>query len=413
MCVFPLQLLLDYDQLSKQARKMLPFSSPNKLETLIVSRADSASPSVLEQVLKRLSKSSLLRLVLGVRSDRTTVQRLASRWFGEEPAVFVPNVGQVRAWGSKVEVHFIKSGSYVSYNHKTKEASADWSLLSRLSKATQLLERIGNFLVDLDVPTRTALVLLFSQFPQSMKDPKLESLQQSWNENTKPIEWFVETHGIKVQDMASPQLPVVTFSHDKDQVLELNEELTTQVSQETVLDRRLSDGQDRLLCHAVRLSDRLRNNDSATRELWPYLCSLCPAVLRLVVGMPVLLLVNLSKDVEHDQGLVAGSWGTVVSFESGRNPEVCFVSSRGENRVLVLEPVTVRYVLGLVATSDAWYELKQYPIAPAFVLHESLLSVCPIRNSLAVWTRSPRNDEKDFVFKLKGLVHGTIKTVCH
>jgi len=140
---------------------------------------------------------------------------------------------------------------------------------------------------------------------------------------------------------------------------------------------------------------------------------LCPAVLRLVVGMPVLLLVNLSKDVEHDQGLVAGSWGSVVSFESGRNPEVCFVSSRGENRVLVLEPVTVRYVLGLVATSDAWYELKQYPIAPAFVLHESLLSVCPIRNSLAVWTRSPRNDEKDFVFKLKGLVHGTIKTVCH
>jgi hypothetical protein len=230
---------------------------------------------------------------------------------------------------------------------------------------------------DPDADNLAALRTLFAQIPGALARPQLDMLPGPRADMTL-LEWFAETFRIDDASFVNQQLPVVVPSsrNTAQEVAEMNDMATEQL---------VAIGAEKhVFVEAVEASPQLRERPAR----WALMSAVAPPVLKLAVGMPVLLLHTL-RGATQAQTLEQGLVGRVLAFENGRRPIVSFYGTEQtghERTVLALEPVAFRPTLGLSLASPVWARVKQFPLAPAFFLHETLTQSIPLRSAWCQWT---------------------------
>jgi hypothetical protein len=230
---------------------------------------------------------------------------------------------------------------------------------------------------DPDADNLAALRTLFAQIPIALSRPQLDTLPGPRADMTL-LEWFAETFRIDDGSFVSQQLPVVipATRNTAQEVAEMNDMATEQLV--------ALGAEKHVFVEAVEASPRLRERPAR----WGLMSAVAPPVLKLAVGMPVLLLHTL-RGATQAQTLEQGLVGRVLAFENGRRPIVSFYGTEQtghERTVLALEPVAFRPTLGHSLASPVWARVKQFPLAPAFFLHETLTQSIPLRSAWCQWT---------------------------
>jgi hypothetical protein len=247
--------------------------------------------------------------------------------------------------------------------------------LWRFKQAWQLVSRIAELRGDVldskaDEEQKNeydALRVLFAQIPAALQNPQLATLPPVGADMTL-LEWFAETFKLDDTGFVNQQLPVVIAISDKtaQEVAEMNDDATEQL---------VGLGAEKhVFVQAVEPSEALRERPGR----WALMSTVSSPVLKLAVGMPVLLLHTLQAET-MEQGMV----GRVLAFENGCKPIVSFYGP--ERMVLALEPVVFKPTLGLSLASPVWARVAQFPLAPAFFLHESLVRAVPLRSPGCKW----------------------------
>lgn len=405
LCVLPTTAL--FDPVSCEVRKLFPFSDLSKLRVILISNLDALPNREVESLLGRLSpwmtnappnKRNKLIFTCWTSSNLNWIKVHAAQKFGCDVGDFnydayaAAGADGAQVFRTFTDIVPLPDGELVSFDPKAKSIDLNTTAKARFVRAHEVVDKIvatPNLRHPPDDCTKVALVLLFAQFSDALRKPRLASLPVK--ENTMLLEWFRETHKDDPRvDLCDSQLPVLYFHTPTSFDKSLNDN-------QAAIDELLRlDSVERSYPEHVHFSDRMNHSRAKTLEVWPYLSSLFPKLLTLVIGMPVMLLCALGPNFP------AGLCGTVASFEGGCLPEVCFVLENGERETLVVQPVTVRFICGTSYEGSLWFEVKQLPLVPAFFLEEYLLRACPIRSAVGVWG----SEDQVFMSRLTGLVHG-------
>ena len=258
------------------------------------------------------------------------------------------------------------------------------SLERRLLLARDLvLEAARSLPILQDLSEQTCLIWLFTQFPLSLQDPKLETLHACRDNGMTPAEWFNATHN-KPADAGTPlgadlpdvELPLVIVDRldgsggQEENLLAAERENARRIDGVPSLQRVFLD--------VVELSEELAfklAHHAHLDVLLRMIPTLLPRALTLKIGVQVMLLFNLGPT------LLAGTIGIVCAFEKGKFPEVMFQTDLARITLVVL-PITQIVRLPSSRKQKLFVKITQLPLVPAFALAEALLRAVRVRHNV-------------------------------
>lgn len=325
--------------------------------------------SVLEQWRQR--RGSFGRLVLTTATGRGTCD-----WFARERDF--PQVQLVTIESGEPLVN--EAQSILRFKALVSDEEGDWTVKKDIlqpldcaqrirqaqAAATQLCREAKK--IDEPIITHRALTNLFLQFPQSLAEVNAKRTKRCLLTMT-PLQWFVEVNKFSADSLPDRQLPRLVFGHDAVSVADSN---LARARAEDLGNKLL----ERIEVETLEFAPTL--DKSARKFVWEQMACVLPSVLVLRVGMPVVLLVDLSNKLR------AGEVGLITSFENGRSPEVTFPREGAERETLAVDRVTTKLILGTSLKSPVWVKVTQFPLGPAYQVTDVLTRVVPLRSSVVV-----------------------------
>lgn len=349
LCVAPFECLLG---------DLLPVKLAN-VTSLFVHRLDLEQPDIVVQALGRLDPGAKLVFTCSPRQ----APRMKTMFSDRSVSVHTPACDHELA-------QIIKTKAPNVFLEMQDTDTIEKGAHVRFTEAAAVVNDILELRPDTSPDTADALRALFAQIPAALASAKSELAETlpQLGEDMTLLEWFVETFKVDDGSFVEQQLPVIVsaYHNTAQDVAEMNDRASDLLAE--------AGAEKHVFVEQVCLSEAVR----ARPGLWSVMSALHSQVLKLVVGMPVLLLHTLQRG-----RLEAGMVGRVLAFENGTKPIVCFYGE--ERSVFAMEPVVFKQTWGLSLGAKPNFRAVQFPLAPAFFLHDSLVRAIPLKSRACQW----------------------------